>query len=159
MTIALNVIKQLNLQTFTKSITGSACASLEQCHTDKMSSAYTNATNSSSPILLKSDLFIYITFSIPDITCWNYKSAWVQQNLSLELSYFPIRMWCTLTEQGTSRTGLFWDMDNWSWHLGVKNDSICWFWDFWCFMYLRPKKINSLSQLPARIAFKIRFSA
>ena len=24
---------------------------------------------------------------------------------------------------------------------------------------IRPKKINSLSQLPARIAFKIRFSA
>ena len=32
------------------------------------------------------------------------------------------QMWHTPTKQGISRTGLFWDMDNWSWH-GVKNNS------------------------------------
>ena len=31
-------------------------------------------------------------------------------------------MWCISTRQGTNCTGLFWDMENWSWHR-VKNNS------------------------------------
>ena len=55
--------------------------------------------------------------------------------------YFPWnwpifqQLWCSSTKQGISRTGLFWDMDNWSWHRGEKL-SICWFWDFCFFTYL-----------------------
>ena len=39
-----------------------------------------------------------------------------------------IYLWCTPTKQGTSRTCLFWDMDNCSWQRGEK-------WIIWQFFY------------------------
>ena len=45
-------------------------------------------------------------------------------------------MWCTLTKQGTSHTGLFWDMNCWSWQRGEKiNSSVNL--EIFVFMYLK----------------------
>ena len=43
--------------------------------------------------------------------------------LALYTHIIWLYMWCTPTKQGTSHKGLFWDMDNWSCNLGVKNNS------------------------------------